>query len=111
MVRFYRDGLGLAVTDQFEGHAGYSGVIFELARDVELEITNHTHGRAPIEPDPDDLLVIYLPSAGRVARRRQRLERQGYVRVDPVNPWWSGRAVTFEDPDGWRVVLCDETTT
>jgi hypothetical protein len=30
------------------------------------------------------------------------------VRVAPENPYWNGRGPTFEDPDGWRVVLVGE---
>jgi catechol 2,3-dioxygenase-like lactoylglutathione lyase family enzyme len=108
MTRFYRDGLGLALVDHFENHAGYAGTILALPGGAELEITRHARGRAAVAPDPDDLLVLYLPTAVHVVRWRQRLERHGYVAVQPVNPYWLGKAVTFADPDGWRVVLCDE---
>ena len=57
-------------------------------------------------PDPDDLLVLYLPSAVRLAQMRTRLERLGHACVQPMNPYWREKSVTFEDPDGWRVVLC-----
>jgi hypothetical protein len=29
----------------------------------------------------------------------------GYFAVVAENPYWKERGVTFEDPDGWRVVL------
>ena len=29
-VAFYRDGLGFALVDRFEAHAGYAGVILEM---------------------------------------------------------------------------------
>ena len=36
----------------------------------------------------------------------ERLGMMGYPPVPPENPYWSAdRAVTVEDPDGWRVVL------
>ena len=35
----------------------------------------------------------------------ERLERAGHHPVDPENPYWEGRALTYEDPDGWRVVF------
>lgn len=106
MICFYRDGLGLKVVEQFEDHAGYTGVILAVSGGVELEITRHARGRIATPPDPDDLLVIYLPSRRHVARVRERLERAGHASVEPLNPYWSGRSVTFEDPDAWRVVLC-----
>jgi len=107
MTRFYREALGFAVVDQFTGHAGYTGVIFALPGGIELEITQHERGRSAAPPDPDDLLVIYLPSSSRVALARARLEVLGHASVEPVNPWWRSRSVTFADPDGWRIVLCD----
>jgi hypothetical protein len=27
--------------------------------------------------------------------------------IEPENPYWNGKSQTFEDPDGWRVVLYD----
>jgi hypothetical protein len=35
-----------------------------------------------------------------------RLEALGHRPVEPENPYWRDKSVTFEDPDGWRVVLC-----
>jgi hypothetical protein len=34
-----------------------------------------------------------------------RLERAGYAPVAAFNPYWDRRGRTFEDPDGYRVVL------
>ena len=106
MTRFYRDGLGLEALERFSDHAGYSGVILGLTGGVEIEITRHARGRTAMPPDPDDLLVIYLPTARHVTCARERLERAGHASVEPLNPYWLDRAFTFEDPDGWRIVLC-----
>jgi catechol 2,3-dioxygenase-like lactoylglutathione lyase family enzyme len=102
---FYRKGLQFTLVDRFTGHAGYDGVILALPGDAHLEITQHARGRVT-PPDPDDLLVLYLSSSSALASLRARLERLGHARVPPVNPWWRDKSVTFEDPDGWRVVLC-----
>ena len=109
MTRFYRDGLGFPIVDHFTGHAGYSGVILAMHDRVELELTSHARGRTGARPDPDDLLVIHLATAAEVERIHRRLESLGHSSVTPLNPWWLVRAVTFEDPDGWRVVLCDDS--
>ncbi|HKU89633.1 MAG TPA: VOC family protein [Steroidobacteraceae bacterium] len=103
--KFYRHGLQLALVDRFVDHAGYDGVILALPGDAQLEITGHARGRIAA-PDPDDLLVIYLPSAERFTWLRARLESMGHAGVPALNPYWRGRSVTIEDPDGWRVVLC-----
>lgn len=106
MTRFY-EGAGFEIVDRFADHDGYSGVIFAIQEGVELELTRHDSGRVGAAPDGDDLLVIYLPSATAVALARNRLETLGHASVAPLNPYWRVRAVTFEDPDGWRVVFCD----
>jgi len=110
VVEFYRDGLGFAIVDRFENHAGYSGVILALPGGAQLEITQHARGRAQAAPDTDDLLVLYLPSRAHLGRLSRRLERLGHVCVQPANPYWLDKGLTFEDPDRWRVVLCDESS-
>lgn len=35
----------------------------------------------------------------------KKLQEAGGVRVQSDNPYWEKVGATFEDPDGWRVVL------
>ncbi|HTL35673.1 MAG TPA: VOC family protein [Kofleriaceae bacterium] len=106
VVRFYRDGLGLAVLGTFSGHAGYSGVMLGLpGTDVHLEFTEHEHGSPCPAPTRDNLLVLYIPDARALAVLVARMQGAGYSPVAPENPYWLARGTTFEDPDGWRVVL------
>jgi predicted xylose isomerase-like sugar epimerase len=70
-----------------------------------LEFTRkrgHKAGRAPTE---DNLLVFYLADEGEWQRAVQRLETRGYKAVKAFNPFWDEQGKTFEDPDGYRVVL------
>ena len=106
VVAFYRDGLGLAEIGSFQGHTGYDGVILGLpGADYHLEFTHHDHGSPGTSPSNDNLLVLYLPDAGVVEAMAARLENMGYKSVEPENPYWKANGITFEDPDGWRVVL------
>jgi catechol 2,3-dioxygenase-like lactoylglutathione lyase family enzyme len=106
IVAFYRDGLGLLERERFENHAGYSGVMLGLPEvTCHLEFTQHVAAGPLPAPSADNLLVLYVPDAVQLSSLRQRLERLGHKPVEPENPYWSQRAVTFEDPDGWRVVL------
>ncbi len=106
VVRFYRDGLGLDVLDEFHGHDGFDGVM--LGREgagFHLEFTRkegHQAGQAPTE---DNLLVFYLPDRDEWQRAIERLERHGYLSVPAFNPYWDRQGRTFADPDGYRVVL------
>jgi catechol 2,3-dioxygenase-like lactoylglutathione lyase family enzyme len=110
LLVFYRDGLGLSKIDAFRGHRGFSGVILGLpGSELQIELVtrdDHTGqivGRAPTN---DNLLVFYLPDPNTVNAYAEKLADLGYPAVAPDNPYWlEQRAVTVEDPDGWRVVL------
>ncbi len=106
LVRFYRDGLGLQVLFSFEGHDGFDGVMLGWpGAPWHLEFTHragHASGRAPTE---DNLLVLYLPDRMAWDRVIARMDEAGHRPVRSFNPYWDDRGVTFEDPDGYRVVL------
>lgn len=105
--RFYCEGLGLQEIGSFEDHDGYDGVMIGLpGHSFHLEFTQHEQdGRQT--PDPDDLLVLYVPEREAIGRLVVKLGAMGYFPVPPKNPYWEGRSVTFEDPDQWRVVLME----
>jgi catechol 2,3-dioxygenase-like lactoylglutathione lyase family enzyme len=108
VVAFYRDGLGLPELYRFVNHDGYDGVMLGLPdKTYHLEFTQQPGSPAPATPSGDDLLVLYIPDRAQLASVRERLERLGYHTVVPRNPYWLREAVTFEDPDGRRVVLCN----
>jgi catechol 2,3-dioxygenase-like lactoylglutathione lyase family enzyme len=106
VVTFYRDGLGLTEIWSFEGHAGYDGVMLGLPGvGYHLEFTRHANGSPGAAPSKDNLLVLYLTEPGAVEAVAARLESRGHRSVEPENPYWKTNSITFEDPDGWRVVL------
>jgi hypothetical protein len=49
--------------------------------------------------------VFYLPDEAEWQQAVQRLESRGYKPVKAFNPYWDNQGKTFEDPDGYRVVL------
>lgn len=108
LVRFYRDGLGLREVGGFHEHDGYDGVFLEVpSTGAHLELTAGGEHGAPA-PHPESLLVFYLGDEETVRAVSSRLA------VDPVraaNPYWDEHGVTFEDPDGFRVVLVPERWT
>jgi catechol 2,3-dioxygenase-like lactoylglutathione lyase family enzyme len=105
LVRFYRDGLGLTELGGFEDHDGYEGVFLEVpGTGAHLELTaGGVHG-AP-KPHPESLIVLYLGDDQAVQATAARL---GVEPVVPANPYWAEHGLTFEDPDGFRVVLVPE---
>ena len=106
VIRFYRDGLGLEVIGSFADHAGFDGVMLgHPGEPYHLEFTHqrgHSVGRAPTA---DNLLVFYLPDRGEWEQAVQRMIENGYLPTPSANPYWEVNGKTFEDPDGYRVVL------
>jgi catechol 2,3-dioxygenase-like lactoylglutathione lyase family enzyme len=106
VTSFYRDGLGLPVIGHFENHAGYTGIMFGMPEErLHLEFTHNDTGSPCPAPTKDNLLVFYMPNAQDHLDAVQRLEQIGHTAVEPENPYWKAYSKTFEDPDGWRVVL------
>ncbi len=106
VVEFYRDGLGLEVLGSFEDHAEFDGVMLgRPGAEYHLEFTTkkgHVAGRAPTK---DNLLVFYLPDPDEWQQAVDRMVDYGHEPVESFNPYWEERGATFEDPDGYRVVL------
>ena len=106
VVRFYRDVLGLEQVVAFGGHAGYAGVVLALpGRRDHLEFTSHAAGSPCPAPSTDNLLVFYVADGEAIRAMVDHLRRHGHEPVAPENPYWAAKGWTFEDPDGWRVVL------
>jgi catechol 2,3-dioxygenase-like lactoylglutathione lyase family enzyme len=106
VVRFYRDGLGFEVLAEFHGHDGFDGVMLgHRGAAYHLEFTRKQGHRAGKAPTLDNLLVFYLPDEAEWAAAVTRLKECGYGPVEAFNPYWDKVGKTFEDPDGYRVVL------
>ncbi|MEJ2420706.1 MAG: VOC family protein [Acidobacteriota bacterium] len=106
--RFYCEDLGLPEIGGFggSGHHGYTGLMVGLpGADFHLEFTQHEKGSPCPAPTRDNLLVIYLPDRNEWVARIEKMRRRGHEPVPPENPYWEKEGATFEDPDGWRVVL------
>jgi catechol 2,3-dioxygenase-like lactoylglutathione lyase family enzyme len=101
-VAFWRDRVGLPELTRFEDHEGYTGVVLGVpGTGAQLELTTGG-GHAASTPDPELLVVLYLGDWETV---RARAAAIGSEPVAPANPYWDQHGLTFEDPDGFRVVL------
>lgn len=107
VLRFYRDGLGLTVLGGFEDHDGIDGVMLgDAGAQYHLEFTRHGSEDAGRAPTRDNLLVFYVADAAAHAAAVERMSRAGYSPVPSANPYWDRNGgVTFEDHEGWRVVI------
>lgn len=110
VIRFYTVGIGLKVLGSFEDHAGFDGVMLGIPGDsYHLEFTRkrgHAAGRAPTQ---DNLLVFYISDPEQWLERTGRMSAAGYQPVPSFNPYWDRLGKTYEDPDGYRVVIQNQS--
>ena len=106
LLPFYRDGLGLNVLYRFEDHDGFDGVMIGGAEaPYHFEFTRARGHRAGKAPTRDHLLVFYIPDMEVWRSAVARMRGAGFEPVASFNPYWDRQGHTFEDPDGYRVVL------
>jgi catechol 2,3-dioxygenase-like lactoylglutathione lyase family enzyme len=106
ILAFYGGGLGLSVLFRFEDHEGFDGVMLgEPGAPYHLEFTRLRGHDAPRAPSEDNLLVFYLPDDSAWRSAIERMRSAGFAPVPAFNPYWDRQGLTFEDSDGYRVVL------
>jgi catechol 2,3-dioxygenase-like lactoylglutathione lyase family enzyme len=106
LLPFYRDGLGFDVLFRFVDHDGFDGIMLgRRGAPYHFEFTKahgHRAGRAPTQ---DNLLVFYLPDRTEWMAAIDRMRLAGFSAVRAFNPYWDRHGTSFEDPDGYRIVL------
>ncbi|KUG06258.1 VOC family protein [Solirubrum puertoriconensis] len=106
LLPFYREGLGFEVLGSFEDHAGFDGLMLGHPQaPYHLEFTHERGCPAGGAPSAEHLLVFYMPDAAAWQQAVARMRGAGFAPVPSHNPYWDARGLTFEDPDGYRVVL------
>jgi catechol 2,3-dioxygenase-like lactoylglutathione lyase family enzyme len=106
ITAMYREGLGLEVIATFVDHAGFDGVILgTVGSGYHIEFTHCR--KSPVLPSPsvEDLLVFYLPNQKEWQQLCETVLSVGFKQVSSFNPYWDNLGRTFEDFDGYRIVL------
>lgn len=102
----YQRGLGFEVLGRFEDHAGFDGIILgHPTQPYHLEFTAHRGQAAGKAPNQDHLLVFYIPDQADWESSCAQMLVAGFRQVTSCNPYWNAQGRTFEDLDGYRVVL------
>ena len=105
-VRFYTEGLGLSRLDSFEDHDGFDGVMVGIpGATYHLEFTRKRGHEAGAALTGDNPLVFYLPDPADWRDAVDRMVATGHPPVPAFNPYWDRAGRTFQDADGFRVVL------
>jgi hypothetical protein len=102
----YCEGLGLRVVDSFENHEGFDGAMLgAVGSFYHFEFTrSQSH---PVVPTPtaEDLVVFYIPVSAEWEAACSKMLAAGLRQVSSINPYWEVRGRTYQDHDGYRVVL------
>ena len=102
----YCRGLGFTELGSFSDHQGFDGVILGHPHHAyHLEFTHHRGVQVGRAPTADNLLVFYLPDEKQWHSQCQQMRTAGFCQVASYNPYWDVSGKTFEDLDGYRVVL------
>jgi hypothetical protein len=102
----YIQGLRIHVIASFQDHEGFDGIVLgKLGAQYHLEFTQcRDH---PVKPAPtlEDLMVFYIPDKAEWENSCADLERASFRSVVSFNPYWDVDGRTYEDDDGYRIVL------
>lgn len=102
----YCAGLDFRVLGRFEDHQGFDGVMLGKAGvNYHFEFTYCHHHSVEPTPTPEDLAVFYIPDAREWKTTCANMLAAGFKQVVSFNPYWDKQGQTFEDRDGYRIVL------
>lgn len=107
MIEFYGKGLGFDLLDRMDNQQGWDGVILGH-RDwpYQFEFTSRRDGTiVPPAPTPEHFVVFCIPEGKLWEKRLEALFEAGYQQVTPPQLYADSNTATYEDPDGYRVVL------
>jgi YycE-like C-terminal domain/YycE-like N-terminal domain len=102
----YEQGLGLSMLAEFANHDGFDGVILGHRRHpYHLEFTSQRGHHIGTVTTADHLLVFYIADKSEWEHACDRMLAAGFRSVRSYNPYWDAHGKTFEDLDGFRVVI------
>lgn len=105
VTEFYRVVLGFETIGAFRDHDGFDGVMMgHPGMPYHLEFTCEA-GEAMSPPSKEHLLVFYVFDEKEWRRVTDEIESHGVRPVTSHNPYWDHSGRTYEDPDGYRVVI------
>jgi hypothetical protein len=102
----YMQGLVLDLIGEFQDHDGYDGVMLGLkGQPYHLEFTHCSQTDETERPSAENLLVFYYPDINEWEMVCGAMISAGFTLVPSENPYWDISGKTFEDFDGYRIVL------
>lgn len=106
-VELYSSGIGLKVLGSFENHEGFDGVMLGSTDvDYHFEFTYEAGNQAPSSNSTENLIVFYISEPLEFEKIKTQMITAGFKKVKSHNPYWDTHGDTFEDFEGYRVVIC-----
>ena len=99
-------GLDLKSLGSFEDHDGFDGTMLgRKGSSYHLEFTHQRGVDVGPAPTRENLLVFYIPERSEWEAACTRAEKAGFSRAEAHNPYWEQNGQTYEDPEGYRIVI------
>lgn len=106
LTKMYMDGLGFHLLGRFANHDGFDGAIIgHEQHNYHLEYTHHKGTTVGKAPSQDNLLIFYVADPAIWKACCEQMIEAGFNEVPSYNKYWDIAGRSFEDIDGYRVVL------
>ncbi len=107
VLRFYCEGLGFEVLDRYEAQQGWDGVIVgHKDWPYQFEFSRRRDGAiVPPAPTTDHFFVFCVEDPQQWETLLKNLFQAGFSQITPPQLYADSGVATFEDPEGYRVVL------
>ena len=106
MSQMYKDGLGFEILSEFKDHDGFDGIILGIPESMyHLEFTQNQKIKVVKAPTEENLLVFYISDQREYEHICRNMKDSGFNKVDSLNPYWDRSGSSYEDPDGYRIVI------
>lgn len=104
--KLYCEGLNMQVLGHFTDHEGFDGVMIGVpSMQYHFEFTRCRHHHVAPTSTPEDLVVFYEPDSAKWTEMCDQIISAGFTKVESFNPYWDAHGSTFQDIDGYRVVI------
>ncbi|CDG18251.1 VOC family protein [Xenorhabdus doucetiae] len=106
IAEMYCHGLNFIILGEFKNHDSFDGIMLgHPNHSWHLEFTHHHNTHVGKAPTKDNLLVFYIEDKVEWQEQVKSMQDAGFILVPSYNPYWDKSGKTFEDIDGYRVVL------
>ena len=104
--KMYCDGLQLQVIGYFANHEGFDGIMLGMPNsNYHFEFTYCRHHVVNPSSTLEDLFVFYEGNTKIWNDMCNNMVTAGFIEVSSFNPYWSLHGRTFQDCNGYRIVV------